>query len=157
MKVMQHAIAHNELAQLAELYVENEAPAIYFLMKGEEVVYVGKTKRIRSRVAEHAKEKSGLFDFVRYFHVEDSEMCASEIANIIAFNPPLNGNALDVRDMGYVAVNTALASYKNRPKKSKIITAIKSESDDWLEFRGSVYADRRLIDRIVNELTGEEK
>ena len=152
MNVMQHAISPDAVAGLEVIGIEQENPTIYFLMSGEQVVYIGKTMRIRARVAEHAKEKAGSFDAVRFFHVNEDELCAAEVANIVAFDPPMNGKALDTRGIGFVSVNTALAKIKNRPKKCRIINFIRGESSGWIEFRGSVYAEIGLIERAVCSL-----
>lgn len=150
-EVMEFALTRKGLLEIPVLDVEPARPTIYFLMNGDEVSYVGKTMNIRSRVAQHEKEKSGMFDLVRYFHVHEYDMCAYEVANIIAFNPPMNGNALDTRDLGYQCLSTALRKIKDRPKPSRVANAIRQLEGGWVEFRGSIYASCEAIEKALSK------
>ncbi len=72
-------------------------PVVYFLMQGQECVYVGATKTLGIRIDQHfngtAKHKPKVFDSVRYIHVESSMLLETERYWINALEPVLNINS----------------------------------------------------------------
>jgi hypothetical protein len=65
-------------------------PAVYFLCKGDKVVYVGQSLFFPARLGEHMQEKT--FDAAYYLPVPASELLAVEGAFIQALTPLLNYN-----------------------------------------------------------------
>lgn len=62
---------------------------VYFLVKGDEIVYVGKTEFIGSRITVHSTNK----DFDRFHYIEFSskeEMDDMELEYIVKFDPKYN-------------------------------------------------------------------
>jgi predicted DNA-binding transcriptional regulator AlpA len=72
-------------------YIPNKQHCVYFLVKGDEVVYIGSSFTIYSRITQH-KEKD--FDRVLYFHVEPERMLAVEAELIRVIKPKLNVKGL---------------------------------------------------------------
>jgi hypothetical protein len=62
--------------------------AIYFLIKGDAVVYVGQSVALAARIAQHHEEKD--FDRVLFLPVARENLDATEGAFIRALRPPLN-------------------------------------------------------------------
>lgn len=65
-----------------------EHPCVYFLIKDEEIVYVGQTWNVYARIGAHIKSKE--FDSVFMIDVHPSEMSNIEAAYILKFNPVCN-------------------------------------------------------------------
>lgn len=63
-------------------------PAVYFLYKGDEVVYVGKAVKALRRVGEHVGSKD--FDAVSWIACKAEELDELERRAILRFKPPLN-------------------------------------------------------------------
>lgn len=63
-------------------------PCIYYLFKGEEIVYVGSTANIYSRIAKHIKTKD--FDSFTYRKVTNKDIFEVEAREIIKHQPKLN-------------------------------------------------------------------
>lgn len=61
---------------------------VYFLISGDEVVYVGQSKRLRMRVYSHCRDKD--FDSVAYCHVYDGKPNNLEALYIAKYNPKYN-------------------------------------------------------------------
>ena len=73
------------------LYDGGYPPCVYFLVKGEAVVYIGKTVNIQARIEHHKKDENKDFDDVFFIPAKDEqEMDALERKLIRAFEPPLN-------------------------------------------------------------------
>lgn len=86
-------------------------PCIYFLIEGEEVVYVGQSICLEQRLATHSREKA--FDRVAYLQVEREDLNAVESAFIRYLKPRLNGltglRRVDVSDaLGRIGVDAKL-------------------------------------------------
>lgn len=79
----------NQLFQLQTAHMER-AGVVYFLLAGFEVVYVGQTTTLASRIATHLKEKAGEFDRVLYMFVPTPNLVQVETQFIRALNPRLN-------------------------------------------------------------------
>lgn len=63
---------------------------IYFLLRGDEVVYVGKSIDILHRVQRHKKENTKAFDSVRYVEVDEVDLAIEEERWIKFFQPVEN-------------------------------------------------------------------
>lgn len=72
----------------SKICVEKENPCVYFLIKNNEIIYIGQTIRIKQRIYEHLKEK----DFDNYFclYVSQDELLKKERFYIEKFTPKLN-------------------------------------------------------------------
>jgi hypothetical protein len=71
-----------------ELLTLKSGPIIYFLVCGDECVYVGQTKRPRSRMRRHADLKE--FDEAFYLDVAEGELDSTERRWIASLSPRLN-------------------------------------------------------------------
>lgn len=80
----------NIVLQLPVFQEVEPITAVYFLMRDYEVVYVGQTADLAARVKSHRKDKSKLFDAVRYIVVEIDQLDAVEKQLINTLNPRLN-------------------------------------------------------------------
>lgn len=63
---------------------------VYELYYDNEILYVGSTKKLRSRLASHSAEKKGLFNQVKYTLCSPSEMAFLEAETIFLKNPIMN-------------------------------------------------------------------
>ncbi|WP_413581115.1 hypothetical protein [Bdellovibrio sp. HCB288] len=61
---------------------------IYFLLRGETVVYIGKSDSLLARIGTHSKDKE--FDGVKYFPVDSVLQAELELALIKTFRPEYN-------------------------------------------------------------------
>lgn len=64
-------------------------PGVYFLMDGEEVIYIGKSLNPFARIGAHVLEKD--FDGVFVLPVDEKDLTDYEGALIVYFKPRLNG------------------------------------------------------------------
>lgn len=75
---------------------------IYFLIKGNEIVYVGQTKqglqRIRSHTWPSGTVKAKEFDYVSYVECPVERLTETEANYIVKFSPVLNGPMLPRND-----------------------------------------------------------
>lgn len=88
-----------------------EISCIYFLMNDIELVYIGQTKNLRSRMRSHnvnfrtnievggKKTTQDLYDSVYYLSIVDDKKIREELEQefILAFEPKLNWDAFDLR------------------------------------------------------------
>ena len=66
---------------------------IYFLFENEDLVYIGKSTNIYSRLGAHTSAgKTCKFDRVSAIQVDKEHLAAVELAFIAAFQPKLNGS-----------------------------------------------------------------
>jgi len=72
------------IVNVAPIY---NGPAVYFLYHAEELVYVGKTKQLISRIGQHLDKK---FDSFSYLICEEKYLDQFERAAISHFRPKLN-------------------------------------------------------------------
>ena len=63
---------------------------VYFLIKDSEIVYIGQSINIASRITQHRDKE---FDSVSYVACHRSELDILESLYILAYKPPLNGTA----------------------------------------------------------------
>ncbi len=73
-------------------------PVVYFLMFGEECVYVGASKNLHLRLPDHInrsrRDDDRVFDSVRYIHVDRSRLYETESFWIKELKPRLNRASL---------------------------------------------------------------
>lgn len=67
-----------------------DACGVYFLIKDNEIVYIGQSINIASRITQHRDKE---FDSVSYVACHRSELDVLESLYILAYKPPLNGVA----------------------------------------------------------------
>lgn len=67
---------------------------IYFLLNKGEIVYIGQSVHIRTRVDIHRQEKKIEFDAVAYVLCDKKDLDFLESMYIYKFSPPCNGNTL---------------------------------------------------------------
>lgn len=85
---------------------------VYFLIDGEEVVYVGKSLNVFTRVPDHAKEKQ--FDRWCYIAAREVELDAVESFYINAFLPALNIVTPRIADSSGLDLECRLAKIAER-------------------------------------------
>ena len=68
---------------------DTSGPIVYFLMRSEKVVYVGKTKNPQRRVIDHLTSKKK-FDDIWYEDVTEDTLDAIEVNRIQMFSPKYN-------------------------------------------------------------------
>jgi hypothetical protein len=66
-------------------------PVVYFLISGDEVVYVGQTCNLLTRIGNHQSTYAGKFDSFAFLPVARENLLAEEKKWIILLNPRLNG------------------------------------------------------------------
>lgn len=78
----------NAVIENSHIIVDIELPVVYFLIKDNEIVYIGKSINFRQRIAEHKTKK----DFDRYtaLQVSYDMLDMLESAFILQFHPKLN-------------------------------------------------------------------
>ena len=79
------------MQNLAELPLHSSG--IYFLIDGEEVVYIGQSINPLSRIGDHLRNKDGKFDRCFFIPVPRSILDLMESNFIKALSPKLNGNS----------------------------------------------------------------
>lgn len=79
----------DDLIKRRTIYVR-KGPAIYFLLLGQEVVYVGKTKNLIRRLGDHSFRKE--FDGFAYFPCSEEKLDELELQSIQALKPRYNRN-----------------------------------------------------------------
>lgn len=75
--------------------IEKIGCGVYFLLKDEEVVYVGKSKNIGLRVKGHADESTKIFDSFSYILCNEYDLSNLEGAYVSKLNPKYNRNLPD--------------------------------------------------------------
>lgn len=65
---------------------------IYFLIKGDEIVYIGQTTVGESRIHQHKTARKIDFDSYAFFECDRNDLNMAEYANIEAHNPRFNKN-----------------------------------------------------------------
>lgn len=68
----------------------NSISAVYFLVFENEIVYVGMTKNLLTRVLGHLKEKTKVFDSIFYIETEEENLMVLEKLNIENAKPFYN-------------------------------------------------------------------
>lgn len=63
---------------------------LYFLTRGDDIVYIGATTDLNARLCCHKKRLAGLFDDVFYVKVNSRDMFTVEAELIRRVKPPLN-------------------------------------------------------------------
>lgn len=81
-------IAGEQLADMATPI--RQITGIYFLLKGREVVYVGKSTNVMSRIVNHSFLRKGDFDAYCYIEADRSEISELEVRYIRMLRPALN-------------------------------------------------------------------
>lgn len=73
---------------------------VYFLWRKEELLYIGQSAYLSSRLYHHERARDGLgvgrripYDRVTYLEVQFDEMNRVEIDHIEAYSPPYNDNS----------------------------------------------------------------
>jgi hypothetical protein len=80
-----------QITGLCRLQIQEVPPCVYFLVKGDEVVYIGQSVDVCGRITAHrASDKE--FDRVFYVPFRSELLCMLEGALIRALKPKLNGN-----------------------------------------------------------------
>lgn len=139
-----------ELNKLKDaLKISDVEHCVYELYHGEDVIYVGSTKKLRSRITAHSAEKKGMFTHVKYVQCAPSEMLALEAETIFKLKPLLNYTMPN--NQKYVIKSAAI-----KEMKEYIADSMESVCDGFLSVNESgghyVYVDvdkqAELLSRI---------
>ena len=128
-------------------------PAIYFLMNGDECVYVGKTRGLAYRIGQHlSRSKKKTFTAVDFMFVENEDLALVEKLFITLLRPQLNVRsarneveASDVRWSALVNVSRKAKGPKGLPaeclnKLRKMLKPPKGWVQQWLKLAEPVGA-----------------
>jgi hypothetical protein len=66
-------------------------PIVYFLFRGESLVYVGKTMNVHRRIGQHLEGGFKIFDAVRILPFKENELSEAERRLIQLLKPEYNG------------------------------------------------------------------
>jgi len=94
-------------------------PGIYFLYQGDDLIYIGRTKNIRSRVFQHTVKH----DFYSYIPCPEDILAQAEKMFLLEFNPPINcrTRSFDFERIIFDAPAGTLASLEKRAKAAGIV------------------------------------
>jgi hypothetical protein len=85
-----------------------QSSGVYFLIAGDQIVYVGQSVNVYSRIAQHSK----LFDRYAYIPCSVDVMDRLESLYIHCFRPPLNGNMNSVEKNAPIRLDKLLGFEK---------------------------------------------
>ena len=90
------------------LIKDKELCGVYFLIKNDEIVYIGSSINVESRINEHQKERKILFD--HYFIIKEKyDFKTLEIQYILQFIPKYNtslGSSKNLLQFGLIRAST---------------------------------------------------
>lgn len=90
---------------------------VYFLFAGDDLIYVGKSTNVESRV--HSHTRSGVqFDSYALIECDESELADVETAYILRFKPPRNGRQNYLPELMKLAFPPKTASEWNNHYRS---------------------------------------
>lgn len=125
-------------------------PCVYFLLKGDEVVYVGKTTNGIGRVFAHMKEKD--FDNIKIKRMPIDELDLAEARYISKYNPRYNvvmpylSNSARIKKI-------LLDKHGVRAKKRAIDYWIITRGIDFLFFNGDRYITPWDVEECIKYFT----
>src|SRR5690625_1188185 len=76
---------------------------IYFLFSGDEVVYIGQTIHLETRIRYHLKNRGDKFDSIKYYKCDIECLDYTEFEEIIYHQPKLNQSG-SVYNTGYSSI-----------------------------------------------------
>lgn len=82
-------LSHKQIIETGKLFSEDECIGVYFLIKNNEIIYVGQSVNVFSRVGQHRYLKD--FDGFKYINCKKLELDILESVYIHFLNPKLNG------------------------------------------------------------------
>jgi len=80
------------IGELPKLVERDPICCIYFLVRSGEVVYVGQTSDLVTRIRSHRSEGTKQFDFARYLVMDEETLNNAEKYFFELFEPVYNGN-----------------------------------------------------------------
>jgi excinuclease UvrABC nuclease subunit len=83
-----------------------ESPGVYSLLRGNEILYIGKAKNMRARVSAHTDLG---FDSVRYLPCPENELNQRERQAIQLHKPPLNRRLTGVSNPKTKAISISVS------------------------------------------------
>jgi hypothetical protein len=107
------------------IFQKKDLIGIYFLIKDNKIIYIGKTTKGFSRVLEH---KSKNFDKYCFFQVELKDLNYIEAINILHYKPQLNKDIFCYRDKTINEINTICKMIFGK-KNIKLIQKIIQENN----------------------------
>ena len=117
---MNNIISMNKILKNKQPYNDNSFCFVYFLLKDDKVVYVGKTINGLFRIREHSVDKE--FDSFCMLKVDKNKLLDIEADNIFKYKPIYNrtigqGYYFDRKKKVFYSKNSKVAKEKNELKK----------------------------------------
>jgi excinuclease UvrABC nuclease subunit len=72
------------------LNVDRKICAVYFFIKDNEIIYIGQTRNLKSRVCTHKSYPAWRYDYFRYIECRPEDLVMIERRLIFKFMPSLN-------------------------------------------------------------------
>lgn len=102
---------------------QSDLIGVYFLIKDNEIVYVGKTENGFARIMTHIREKEKIFDSYAIFPVGKELLEQVEINNILHYRPIYNKNFFSSFYVGISTINKKCCE-KFGTRKMKLIKKV---------------------------------
>ena len=134
----------------AETFEESDMARVYFLMDGADVVYVGSSWNVASRVKDHKGNKT--FDSVKMSKpMPRDEALMSELQTIVKYQPKYNLSWNESSKNGF----TSIVQYRNSKAIKPSTRDIKKclfEVKNKFTYGGSFYFLSEEMDVVYNEM-----
>jgi hypothetical protein len=133
---------------------------IYFLIKDNKVVYVGKTENGFSRIITHIKKGEKIFDSYAMFNMDTELLDEVEIDNILYYKPIYNKSITSHTYIGLSAINQ-ICRKRFGSRKMRIIKKVLQilERDNKIRIKNidtqkgkSILINKNSIDLIITEV-----
>lgn len=87
---MKQVIGIKSFLEIASKYNQYSGYFIYFLLQDNQVVYIGKSTSLASRIIQHVNSNTKTFDDVSVIECQQNEMDALEVKYINEYRPKYN-------------------------------------------------------------------
>ena len=92
--VIADLMVDHDIRSLEQFDIGRPMCGIYFLMSGENCVYVGKSTNLFARLAEHQRSEDKGYNQVMFQHVPEYDLNYMEVEHIHCLLPVLNGTGM---------------------------------------------------------------
>ena len=154
---LKELLSHEEISRNAIYYRRESDNIVYFLLRYDEIVYVGVTGKLQQRLDTHTKDK----DFDSYAFIKFKDRKTAEIMEcryILEFRPQYNKS---IQPSDLITLNMLRNTIKSLDNigtkyyKKNVNKVIKKLDVPLVEFNGTYYVNNYDVLRIVEELTRE--
>jgi len=115
---------------------------IYFLIKDQKVVYIGKSTNIDGRILQHSASKD--FDAFSWVPYMEDQLCEMEPEYIMHYKPLLNQRIPKSRFMSKASIKKEFNVHMGKAKR-----VLKLNGASEYSFNGMVYYDRNEVSEIL--------